>query len=38
MTSTKDFAGHPAGSLQMDPSMRQRVEHVTAHQDRPYLG
>ena len=27
-----------AGSLQMDPSMRQRVEHVAEHRDRPYLG
>ena len=27
-----------AGALQMDPSMRQRVEHVAEHRDRPYVG
>jgi 8-oxo-dGTP pyrophosphatase MutT (NUDIX family) len=26
------------GSLQMDPSMRQRVEHVMEGRDQPYLG
>ena len=28
----------PPGSLAMDPSTRRRVEHVTGHRDRPYLG
>lgn len=26
------------GSLQMDPSMRQRVEHVSEKRDSPYIG
>ena len=26
------------GSLQMDSSMRQRVDHVAGHRDQPYLG
>lgn len=27
-----------AGSYQMDPSMRLRVQHYAEHRDRPYLG